>query len=174
MAPSPVRVPMRVAEANHHASGRSIRRRRLPAPVGSNRWRFHWLTPAQDLGRRENSPPDSFPILLTLALLTALTFQCPHAISQLGRDTRTLAVINCGLGGPLVHGLERMTDLHGNRQDFLPPQFMLALMVESQTHGAFAHFGGSFFVVSLMMPDPAQKLEPSANPARFNTPKIPR
>jgi hypothetical protein len=46
---------------------------------------------------------------------------------------------------------------------------MLALIVENQTHRAFAHFGGNLFVVLLMMLLPTQELEPPADPARFRS-----
>lgn len=48
-----------------------------------------------------------------------------------------------------------------------PGTGMSGVIVEDQSHGAFAHFRENVFVVLLMMRHPARNLAPPANPTRF-------
>lgn len=98
--------------------------------MGLNQWRLHWLTLAKDLIR--------------LAQLAVLAFQSLHTLGHLAGDARALAAIDLGLLDPIVQGLGRTADLHRYRHGSLSTRSMLALIVEDQTHGAFAHFGGKF------------------------------
>lgn len=83
----------------------------MRSTLGLNQWRLQCLALAQDLVRRENSPPDCFLILLTLAQLAVLAFEGLHLLGHLAGDTGPLAAVDLGLVDPVIQGLRRAADL---------------------------------------------------------------
>jgi hypothetical protein len=78
--------------------------------------------------------------LVSLAQLANLAFQCLHLVSDLGRDTGTLAAVNCGLLTPLMQRLRNEADRFGKRYYRRPAGRVIALVIKNHPYRPLADF----------------------------------
>jgi len=80
--------------------------------------------------------------LIRLPEFSVLALKRLQLLSDIRGNTSPLATVDLGLLDPVQQRVCRAADLCGNRLARRPTRGIIALVIQDQSHGALAHFGG--------------------------------